>query len=122
MECSDVALNRYYDGELTGEEKRAVGEHLEGCEACREQLMGFAKLDGWIEKSSPVLPSRSPYRIKAMAAAAAMLLCVGGFTYWTTPKPHVYRAQAQGGQLLECEVIEDGVVVDCQFETKVDKP
>jgi len=36
--CSLELLDRYYDGEISPDESKAVADHLDGCPACRKRL------------------------------------------------------------------------------------
>ena len=88
MNCSDVRLDEYLDGELADVDRRLAEEHFSSCGACREELERSRKLDALLRKvpagAAPdadrfVSEVRSRSRRAApwrMVAAAAVMLGV----------------------------------------------
>ncbi len=58
MMCQEVnrRVSAYLDGFLSGEERRRINSHLEGCPECAQRLQQFAKLRIRLR----ALPSRTP--------------------------------------------------------------
>ncbi len=77
MKCTTVRKNLagYLDDAMTGagrvRERAAVRQHLEGCNACREELQGFRKLGVLLSRvPKNVPPADLALRIKVAAAQA----------------------------------------------------
>jgi hypothetical protein len=86
MNCADVRLDEYLDGELSDAERTTVGGHLAACAACRTELERSQKLENVLRSvSSGALPdadrfvqsvrarSRRPAPWRFAAAAAALI-------------------------------------------------
>ncbi|GIW97128.1 MAG: hypothetical protein KatS3mg111_4123 [Pirellulaceae bacterium] len=54
-DCAHIEprLSAYYDGELDGESREQVAQHLEACESCREILSGYQKLTRYVAANVP---------------------------------------------------------------------
>ncbi len=50
MNCADLRLDEYLDGELADVDRRLAEEHLSSCGACREELERSRKLDALLRK------------------------------------------------------------------------
>ncbi|MBI3855263.1 MAG: zf-HC2 domain-containing protein [Planctomycetes bacterium] len=87
MNCADLRLDEYFDGELDEAARAAVDGHLASCAACRAELERLRKLEG-VLKSVPIGATpdadrfllsvrarsrRSPFRIWGVAAAAGII-------------------------------------------------
>src|SRR5260370_40649281 len=77
MKCTTVrkSLAGYLDDAMTGagreRERAAIRQHLEGCDACREELQSFRKLSVLLSRvPKNVPPADLAVRIKAAAAQA----------------------------------------------------
>src|SRR5438445_828033 len=77
MKCTSVGKNLagYLDDAMTGagrvRERAAIREHLEGCNACREELQSFRKLSVLLSRvPKDVPPADLAVRIKVAAAQA----------------------------------------------------
>ena len=92
MNCAELRLDEYLDGELAGADRAAVEEHLASCAACRSELERSKKLEA-VLRSVPsgdapdadrflqALRSRSRRSSEARwALAAAALIAVAGLT------------------------------------------
>jgi len=98
MSCAEMIerVSAYHDGELSDPERRAVEEHLAGCEACRRRLADYDALDAALRAlpdvaASPAFARRLGGRVRgrgrvfplfdlktlSLAAAAVVLLTVG---------------------------------------------
>lgn len=86
MNCADVRLDEYFDGELEGADRAAAEAHLSSCPACRSELERTRSLES-VLRSVPVGAApdadrfvqsvrlrsrRTPWRPWALAAAAAL--------------------------------------------------
>lgn len=92
MNCAEVRLDEYLDGELEEADRAGVDAHLSSCEACRLELERSRKLEVVLKKVSPGtmpdadrfvqsvrLRSRRPVpRLWWAAAAAAVAIAVFG--------------------------------------------
>jgi len=94
MSCAEMIerASAYHDGELSDPERRAVEQHLAGCEACRRRLADYEALDAALRAlpdvaASPAFARRLGGRGRvlplfglktlSLAAAAVVLLTVG---------------------------------------------
>jgi hypothetical protein len=100
MNCADVRLDEFLDGELEGADRAGVEAHLASCPECRSELERSRKLEGVLRsipasvrasagKPSPEYPdadrfvqsvrfrSRRPELRPWMPAAAALLIAAG---------------------------------------------
>jgi hypothetical protein len=100
MNCADVRLDEFLDGELEGADRAGVEAHLASCPECRSELERSRKLEGVLRsipasvrasagKPSPEFPdadrfvqsvrfrSRRPELRPWMPAAAALLIAAG---------------------------------------------
>ncbi|HVR83896.1 MAG TPA: anti-sigma factor [Planctomycetota bacterium] len=91
MNCGEVRLDEYLDGELEEADRAGVETHLSSCEACRSDLDRSRKLEG-VLRSVPAgaapdadrfvqsvrLRTRRPAPRPWMLAAAAVLLAAAG--------------------------------------------
>lgn len=59
MNCNRIEelCARYYDGDLSDEERRTVDEHVAGCAACRQSLEAFAALETSLGSLKEDIPS-----------------------------------------------------------------
>lgn len=87
MNCADLRLDEYLDGELADADRRTAEEHLSSCAACRKELERSRKLDVLLRKvpagAAPdadrflhAVRARSRRPWWPMAAAAAAMLGV----------------------------------------------
>ncbi len=53
MNCADVRLDEYLDGELAEADRAAVDGHLAGCAACREELARSRRLEAVLRSVPP---------------------------------------------------------------------
>ena len=53
--CENIhqQLNWYLDGELAVEEKQGVEQHLDDCEACRQQMQLLSKMKSGLRGAAP---------------------------------------------------------------------
>ena len=105
MNCADVRLDEYFDGELAEADRAVVDGHLAACEGCRAELDRSRKLEG-ILKSFPsgAAPdadrfvqsvrarSRRP-SFTRWAAAAAVLVAAAGLAIAALRGPVDVRAE-----------------------------
>jgi anti-sigma factor RsiW len=54
-------LSAHLDGELSGEERAALDEHLTGCAACRHDLARLGKVREWAAGYEGTPPQRDPW-------------------------------------------------------------
>jgi len=52
MNCADLRLDEYLDGELAEADRAAAERHLESCAACRAELERSRKLEGVLRSVS----------------------------------------------------------------------
>ncbi len=65
-------LSAYLDGELQGEARRAVEEHLKGCAACRKELADLEATWQLLDDlEAPIVPRNFQTQVVARAAAEA---------------------------------------------------
>ncbi|MEM6531357.1 MAG: hypothetical protein AAF654_01970 [Myxococcota bacterium] len=112
---SDYALDRYYAGELSADERRELEERMRGCESCEAKLeqrrQGFAafeELDSagvWerVENQAKVIrfPRRAAWAGGLVAAAAAVLV-------FLTPSDRDDGTRLKGGTSLRLHRHADG--------------
>jgi hypothetical protein len=121
MNCAEVEqrLSAYYDGELPGEARQAVDQHLAACESCARQLDRFRELSSLAQSlTEPAAPkgqwpelerkldeqqSAAPARVSVVptwwrrprvalvAAAIVVALGLGWWAYnaWRPPHDHL---------------------------------
>ena len=55
MDCSRVRelLSHYYDGELPGDDRAVVAEHVNRCEPCAAEVEGFRRLSALVRHAAP---------------------------------------------------------------------
>jgi hypothetical protein len=117
MACTDWEedLALHHDGELAGDRRRRVEEHLRGCAACRAELEAMDRLDDLVRRApaapdAPAEPFRGLEpalarakareawggRFRAAAAAAAVLLAfaAGALLARRTPDARAERVAA----------------------------
>jgi hypothetical protein len=106
MNCADVRLDEYFDGELAEAERASVDGHLASCEACRAELGRSRTLEG-ILKSFPVgaapdadrfvqsvrSRSRRPAPVLRWAIAAGGLIAVAGLAFFALRGPVDVRTE-----------------------------
>lgn len=56
-------ISSYYDGELDGEQKKIVEEHLKECSECREEFEGMNKLEEVMSKMEFKKPPKEVWKL-----------------------------------------------------------
>jgi hypothetical protein len=93
MNCAELRLDEYLDGELSEADRAAVEKHLASCAACQAELERSRKLEAVLRSvttgaapdadrfvQSVRLRSRRP-SLRPLALAAGLLLAVAGLIY-----------------------------------------
>jgi hypothetical protein len=100
MNCADVRLDEYLDGELADADRAGVDAHLASCGACRSELERSRKLEAVLRRlpagaapdadrfvqSVRLRSQKPPFRLLGIAAAAAVLV-VGFLWGLSIPAP-----------------------------------
>jgi hypothetical protein len=94
MNCADVRLDEYFDGELSDAERATVDGHLASCDACRAELERSRKLEQVLHSvSTSAAPdadrfvqsvrarSRRPAPWRHAAAAAALIAVTAAIAF-----------------------------------------
>lgn len=87
-DLSRSQLMAWVDDELDGHEASVVAEHVEGCSACRSEVIRIRSMSRDIAEythAAAGLTPRRNWRWVAVAAAAAVLLAAG--LMWMRPRP-----------------------------------
>jgi hypothetical protein len=94
MNCADVRLDEYLDGELAEAARREVEAHLEACAGCREEFQKSGRLEKLLLSAAPrgaapdadrflvAVRARTRRRLRWEWAAAAAAALVAALAVW----------------------------------------
>jgi anti-sigma factor RsiW len=124
----DALLPLYVDGEANAADRARVAAHLERCAACRAEAAAQASVRGLLVARREQLRGEAPTglaaelrrqaraprltrlgaggRLSALAAAAAVVLAVGGTIVWTTNRSSVVLAAQLTLDHIKCFMID----------------
>jgi hypothetical protein len=114
MDCEQLKLSLYFDGEIGDLE---ITEHVERCAACADTLKSWRTIDSHLSAADVPRFQKRPPALPLLASAAALALTLTtGFALRPRHEAPVYQVQVTGARLLDCEVRLDGARV--QINTK----
>ena len=101
IEAADLA-EKYILGQLGSDEQASYEQHYFGCTRCFEELRLRQTMQAELTAMAGRTPSsrlgRPPFTRPAWAVAAAILIAVGGFTFWRAVRPSRPAAPALARQ------------------------
>ena len=109
---SEELLSCFHDGELSEEESQSVRRHLVSCQACRELLESFSRLDRCLseeqfavgEPSLRIVPKRRWRKAIPLAFAASLALLALPFLRPSTDSSvKVYQFSAESNYQVRVE-------------------